>query len=249
MRYSLLDMVQTILSSMDSDEVNSINDTTESQQVVKIIRTCYFDIVLRKNLPEHYELFKLDAIGDATKPVWMKKPTDIDKVLWIKYDKRLAGESDPLMAPVRWQEPNQFIQESTQLRATASNVEAMNYKGNTLYFLNDRAPLYYTSFNDNDIIFDSYDSTVEATLQQSKTLCYGTREVAWTEDDDFIFDLDLREHSLLLQEAKALAFAELKQTEHASAERAARRHQVRLQREKFDVKKGPYQDWPHYGRK
>jgi len=34
MKYTLLKMVQLILSAMDSDEVNGISDTVESLQVV-----------------------------------------------------------------------------------------------------------------------------------------------------------------------------------------------------------------------
>ena len=44
-------MVQDVMSSMDSDEVNSITDTTESLQVARIVRACYFDVVSVK-LPE-----------------------------------------------------------------------------------------------------------------------------------------------------------------------------------------------------
>lgn len=41
MRKTLLEMVQDILSEMDSDEVNSINDTVEAEQVATIIKNCY----------------------------------------------------------------------------------------------------------------------------------------------------------------------------------------------------------------
>ena len=42
-KLTLLDMVQRTLSSMDSDTVNSFDDTIESEQVAYIIRDVYFD--------------------------------------------------------------------------------------------------------------------------------------------------------------------------------------------------------------
>ncbi len=42
MRRTLLDMVQEILSDMDSDEVESIDDTVEAEQVVSILKSTYY---------------------------------------------------------------------------------------------------------------------------------------------------------------------------------------------------------------
>ena len=43
-KLTVLDMTQKILSSMDSDDVNSISDTEESLQVVDIIEDTYHDM-------------------------------------------------------------------------------------------------------------------------------------------------------------------------------------------------------------
>ena len=49
MKYTLLAIVQEILSDMDSDEVNSIDDTVESQQVASIVRSAYMAIMSNRN--------------------------------------------------------------------------------------------------------------------------------------------------------------------------------------------------------
>ena len=41
MKFTLLEMVQEILSDMDSDEVDSIEDTVEAEQVATIVRSTY----------------------------------------------------------------------------------------------------------------------------------------------------------------------------------------------------------------
>ena len=54
---TLIDMVQNIMSSMDSDTVNSITDTTESSAIADIIETTYYDLTTNRVIPEHKEIF------------------------------------------------------------------------------------------------------------------------------------------------------------------------------------------------
>ena len=68
MRYSLIELVQRILESMDSDEVDSITDTVESLAVANIVKECYYDIISNLDLPERKDIFQLDGSGDSTKP-------------------------------------------------------------------------------------------------------------------------------------------------------------------------------------
>lgn len=82
---TLLELTQNILSRLDSDEVNSIGDTTESMQVARIIQNKYYDIVSRGSLPEQQVLYQLDPSNDATKPTLMLVPATSSKIEWIKY--------------------------------------------------------------------------------------------------------------------------------------------------------------------
>ena len=59
MRYSLIELVQRILESMDSDEVDSISDTVESLAVANSGKECYFDIISNLDLPEKVDIFQL----------------------------------------------------------------------------------------------------------------------------------------------------------------------------------------------
>src|ERR1700742_1892795 len=85
MQVTLLDLTQNVLSSLDSDEVNSIGDTVESRQVAQIIKNKYYDIVNRVQLPEHEQLMQLDASLDAQSPVLMYIPDGVAEVMWLKY--------------------------------------------------------------------------------------------------------------------------------------------------------------------
>lgn len=239
MKYTLLDLTQTILSSMDSDEINSINDTVESQQVVKVIRTAYFDIINRANVPEQYSLFSLESSGDVTKPVLMTLPSDFKNISWLKYDHVSVTDTDTNMVTILPLPLEDFVERMYQLRESADNVgsftKTIGTSTVTFLYTIDSAPRYYTTYNDGTIIFDSYDSEVDSTLQKSKTLAFGLKAIPWTNSDTFVPDLDDAQFALLLNEAKALAFNELKQTQHTSAERNSRRGWNQLQKQKVKI--------------
>jgi hypothetical protein len=252
MKYTLLEMVQTILSSMDSDEVETISDTPESYQVAVVIRTAYMDIVSRPDLPEHFDLVQLTET-DSTTPVKMTVPDEVANIQWLKYNKETIGDTNLQMRAVIYKPLPDFLEMMYMIPEDGSNVETFSETiGNaTVPFLyyNDKAPTYYTSYDDYTIIFDSYDSDVDTYLTSAKTLAYARTVIPFTMSDNFTPDLDEGQFALLLNEAKSLAWAELKQTSHAKAEQAARRGWVRLERTKHRAAvPDPLDALPNYGR-
>ena len=68
MKKTLLEIVQNILNEMDSDEINSIDETVEASQVAQIVRSCYDEIISRDNWPHLKKMVQLEASDDITKP-------------------------------------------------------------------------------------------------------------------------------------------------------------------------------------
>lgn len=242
MKYTLLELTQSILSSMDSDEINSINDTVESQQVVEIIKTVYDDIISRGELTSNKVPFNLTGSGDITKPVLMTKPESIDHIHWIKYNTILNGDTDPVWGEMTYLPFIDFIDFIHQYNSTDSTTGTFTYSlggfTTTFVYRNDTAPQYYTTFDDNTVIFDAYDSAVDSTLQSVKTFCYGSKATDFTNSDTFVPTLSSKQFPLLLNEAKALAWAELKQTIHQKAEVSARRNWRHLQKSRLNIPDG-----------
>lgn len=260
MRYTLLEIVQSVLSSMDSDEVNSITDTVESLQVVEIVKTVYDDIVSRSDIAIQKTLFNLNASGSALKPVIMTKPTTIENIDWVRYNRIKLTDTTPAWEDIRFMPLDQFIMMVQGFSPTLTNVGSLTHTANgftfTLNFNTDRGPTYYSSFDDNTLIFDSYNSTVDTTLQTNKTLCYGTIPNNFQASDSWIPNLQAQQFSLLLNEAKALAWAELKQTTHAKAEQSARRNWVHVSKTRRHIPTSrvldgghPFRELPNFGRK
>lgn len=276
MKLTLLSMTQSVLSALSSDEVNSISDTTESLQVAEIIKQVFTNISARAGIREQNQLFQLDASIDSTKPVLMYKPDHINKIEWIKYyDTRIVNNNDggyihdlnvdivsqggSTAATPSWKyvtilpiqqfldyvnnyNPNDTTV-SSYVFETGSGIFTMQYKNNV-------TPRFCTILQNYYILFDSYDETVDDTLQTSKTQCLGQGTVEWRMEDSFIPDLDENQFPLLLNEAKSLAFLELKQMNHPKAEQEAKRQWGTLQRTK-SLADSPtsFQQLPDFGRR
>lgn len=254
MKYTLLDLVQTVLASIDADEVNGINDTVESRQAALLIRSVYMDLAARSNLPEHYGIVNLEPSGDSDKPVLMSIPNDVDKILSIKYDKQTSTDTITLFQDVEYLPLEDYLRNSLSLSDDETNVDTMEITDGThtftIQFTNDMAPQYWTTYNDRTILFDSYDSDVDTTLQSSKTLCVARKVIPWEVTNEFIPDLDDAQFPLLLSESKALAWAELRQSPNQKAEQSARRNWTHLQKSKHNVAKPLYfESLPNFGRK
>lgn len=84
-KMTLLEMTQNILSSMESDEVNSISDTVEAEQVATEIRTAYYELMSTLNQPSKKALISLEPSNDPERPNVLKIPDNVIKVDWIKY--------------------------------------------------------------------------------------------------------------------------------------------------------------------
>lgn len=254
-KLTLLDMTQEILSNLSSDEVNSIGDTTESLQVANIIKQKYRDIVNRSGTPEHEQLIQLTPSNDSDKPVLMLVPENVKRIEWVKYyddtDADVSSDSYRyvILLPVQ-----QFVEMVNSFNPTETNVSSFVFtNGDTsfnLRYMDDRQPSYCAIIANRYVVFDSFDQTVDDTLQASKTMCYGQISPTFRMEDDFIPDLDESAFSLLLNEAKALAFYELKQMPHVKAEQEIKRQWSSVSKNKSVVNQPSYFDsLPDFGRR
>lgn len=252
MKLTNLDYVQNILSAMSSDEVNSVSDTTESLQVLQILKTTFFNMVARANLPEQKELYQLDPSLNVLEPVLMFIPEGKKSLEWIKYyDADTAALQYKYVSVIPMQ---QFLDFVDGYDPSESYIDTMNFTTNSETFLfnyrNDVQPQYCTVISDYYVIFDAYNNLLDTTLQASKTQCFGLVEPEWQDTDSFIPTLDDGQVPLLLNEAKALAFFELKQIAHPKAEQEARRQWSSLQRDKsVDNKPSYFDQLPDFGRR
>tara|TARA_R100001369_G_scaffold6299_1_gene16886 strand:+ start:721 stop:1494 length:774 start_codon:yes stop_codon:yes gene_type:complete len=234
-KLTLLDMTQRILSSMDSDAVNSFSDTVESEQVAYIIRDSYYDLINNIEIPEHRKLIPLTALGSTATPSTMKVPDNVRRVDEVRYNTILSGATIKAYEVVTWVEPYQFLSETLSRQSTDSTIVTVAVDNGEVFIYNNKAPTFYTSFDDEFLIFDSYDSAIDSTLQASKFIVWGLEEPVFTMSNTFVPDIDVNLFPLLLNEAKSTAHVELNQQPNPKAEQQALRQKIRWQSDKHKV--------------
>jgi hypothetical protein len=242
MRRTLLSMVQSILSDMDSEDVNSIADTVEAQQIASVIQDTFFNIIAAREIPEHKQLLKLTSLSSLQRPTHFRYPDNTKEIEKLFYNTSTTGST---YTEIYFVEPIDFL---NRINESATNLlQVLSVAGNVPVFVQtDRMPRYYTSFDDEFIIMDSYDSAVESTLQESKTRAYGTVYPNFLIQDNFEPDLDDTMLPYLLAEAKSTCFSLFKSGPDPKIEQAARRLKSFVQNDMYKTKKPNKR--PHYGR-
>lgn len=231
-KLTLLEMVQNILSAMDSDEVNSIFDTVESQQVVEVIKETYDEQFNNITIPEMVGIVTLESVSDVTRPNYLKFPSNTKSIEWLRY-----RGADERYTELTYCDPEDFFKMVLENTATGSNTMLITDSSGVQYYIKtNRTPHYYTVSDDNFLIFDSYDASWDTTLQSSKTFAWGTKEPVWEMQDDFIPLLDSNLFPLLLSEAKSTCFINFKQISSTKEEQRARRQRIRMQNNKWKAK-------------
>ena len=247
-KQTVLEMTQDILSDMNSDEVNSINDTPDALQVAQILKSTYFDLIGNKNWPHLRSLITLEASGDSTKPTHMKVPELVKEFVWINYNKRDVDDNRDKYEEVKFLHPDEFLLLTNGYDNSQTEVDTItDFSGVKFNIKNDEPPTFWTTFDDEYLVFNSYDNEVDTTLQSSKTQALAFTEPTWTTSDGFIPDLPSEAFPALLAEAKSACFLRLKQMPDQKSEQQSQRQRSWLSRKAWKTAGGIR--FPDYGRR
>jgi hypothetical protein len=247
MKFTLLEMVQDIHNDLDLDEVNSIDDTVESAQVAQIIKTTYFALMSNRNWPHLKQTISLTPSGTTDRPTHMRLPEGVKELLFINYNCVKEDETRKRYKQVKWLEPDAFLRKSNLLNNDNTNVDiVLDVTGVELLIQNNKQPEYFTSFDDQTLVFDSYDVSIDSTLQNSKVQAMAYVMPAWESIDSFVPDLPEEAFIGLLEEAKSRAALKLKQEADQKSEQEATRQRRWLSQKAWQVKGGI--QYPNYGR-
>jgi len=236
MKYTLLDIVSDIISDMDSDYISSINDTDEAMQVAQIVKTNYQAMMSNRNWPHTLVALNLTPYANDELPTHTRIEDNVKEVVSVFYDCR-KGVSDRLdYRQVKYLDPDDFLRHTNARNSTDPNsTVVLDPSGVKLIIITNRAPTYYTSFNDTTMVFDSYDNGIDSTIQANKTQIRAYTIPAFEMRNDFIPDLPDEAFSLLIEESKSKAMFKLKQMQDIKAEQESARQNRWLSRKDWRV--------------
>ncbi len=246
-RMTLLEIVQDVLNDMDSDEINSIGDSVEASQIANICRSVYYDVITTVDLPEHSVLVSVTGLSNVAHPNWMDADS-ITEIKELRYNvSETAGELEYKL--IHYISPNEFVQRISTRDTSQAEVIIVNdpVSGIGLPILNNKMPDYYTSFDDRYLCFDSYDVSIDNTLQTSKVLCLGIQLPSFTMSDSAVPDMDDTIFPYYLAEVKTRALSLLKGGADPSVTEFARKHRYFQKNNRW--KTGEQRILNNYGRR
>lgn len=247
MKKTLLQLVQDILNDLDSDAVNSISDTAESEQVSNIVRTTYEKLIANRDWPHLRKLFQLEHVGDITKPNYLRAPEGLKEMTFFKYECQ-KDNGKLVQREIKFLYPDEFLRFISGRNEGDSWISVVtDFGGSKLLIVNNQPPTYWTTFDDKHIVTDSYDKAADDVLQKTKTQCLGYIYPSWDHSDTFVPDLPTEAFPALFHEALSVASVRLKQMPDQKAEQDAQRQQRWLARKAWKLQGGIRYD--NYGRK
>lgn len=231
-RMTLLEMTQNILSSMNSDEVNSIGDTVESQMVAEEIRNTFYDLYSNRDIAEFEGLVNLESVENEDTPNRLILPDNVLHIKWLKY-RNYRTSGNPQFETVDYLSPEEFIRRIVDMSNDNSNyveVPLLSTSPVTYAIKNNSYPHFYTIFDqDRTLVFDSYDADEESYLTGSNALAWGISSVDFDLEDSFVPPIDAGLFPHFLAEAKSACFINIKEIANSKEEQRARRQLIRSQ--------------------
>ena len=189
MNRTLLYTVQRVLEKLNLDPVNSINDTEDALLISREAESTFYDLMTRAEWEDKVDLIEVNSVSDLSNPTALKLSQEVYNIKSLRYDVTTADDNNKLLRKIKWLEPEDFLEKSYHLNSSETNVVEVTYKDIPLLVRNDEMPNYYTSFDNQTLILDSYDADTEDTLIGTKTVCYGTAVPSWSELDTFVIPL------------------------------------------------------------
>ena len=238
-KQTLIDLTQNILFAMDSDPVNSISDTIEAMQVAHVIQDTFYEILSDRLWPRNKELMSLYPSTDNKKPTIMKIPPQVTEIEWIKYNKYQVEDEKKNhdLTDLTFMEPEPFLDMVMQRsrKASLDSTDDLSFVINNriVWCKTNAMPSYWTSFDDEYVVFDAFDNSEEDTVTASRVTAYGYVEPVFELSDKYVPDLPVKAFPYLLSEAKSVAFNQIKQAANQKEEQRSKRQRRWLAREKF----------------
>jgi len=224
MKLTLLQVINFYMEHTDGFRISTLDDSIESQQVASIAEKVFYDLQNDVFGNHHLEtLIQLEALADNTKPNYLKLP---DNALDIHNDAVMYNVTTDVteieMKELTYLTPLEFLNLIGLKKVKTTNQVVTDFNGYKMTIDNNKAPEYFTSFDDSYLVFDSYNKAVDSTLQQSKTGVITQQQKTFSKSDNYIIDFPEWFHTTYLNQVMSEASAALREEPLPTIARMAR---------------------------
>jgi hypothetical protein len=234
-RYTLLEIVQQVAESLNFDDINSISDSPDAEQITKIAEATYYELLNQKEWPHTIQLTQLESIADADHPNYLRIPDAVARIEEFKYDNtELLGAAPDLIQieTVEYCLPKDFLTLTQSRNTERSEVTTItDFNGVRYHILTDVGPQYWTSFDDEYVVTDAINLGEDSVLQTSKSQVLAKVIPDLTIADSTVADVPVHFFQLWLNETISTASVYMKQEVSSKAEQKARRGLAVLRRD------------------
>lgn len=184
MQITLLEAVKEYLDAVDGFAVDSIFETDEAQRAARICRRVFFRLFSTvDNLQSNGAFVRLEGNALLSKPVYARLPFETQRV----QGSRIEYKNGTAYSPVQYLDPEDFMELTKGRSSTAEGAQVVqDYGGAEFVIWNNRQPQYYTSFDGEYVVFDSFDNTVSSTIVAAHARMYVTNEPVFNLDNNFV---------------------------------------------------------------
>ena len=247
---TLLQIVQKVAQKINSDEVTSLTEgSVEILDIAEMCREVLEDLSIRND----WEFLKdqLMPLEAGTNAIELTIPDNVKKVQTLRY-RYTEGGVQKGFRTLTYLHPDDFLHRLQNNRPSEPNTDTITINGIELYPRTNRQPRYWTSFNEQTVVVDSYDAAenptgVEAT--DSTILATINLDFTGSDVDGWIAPIPEQLFTLWEQECVAEGFVQFRQAENPRAERRSRRSYIQQIRKEPVTNKDEGTKEVNYGRK
>lgn len=233
MNRTLLYTVQRVLEKLDLDDVNSINDTQDAVLVAREAEDTYYDLINRNEWPERYDLIEVESVSDVTNPTALRLPDNVLNISSLRYDVTGPDDVETIVRELEQLDVEEFLDRMYARHSNDVDIVLADYKGIDLYVYNNQAPTFYTTFDNEYLILDSWYGSQESTVNGTKSIVRASSLPAFELVDEYVIPLEATTYPLYLSEVAAAVSLYLNGTQSPEDERRRNRGISRLRRKAF----------------
>lgn len=231
-RYNLLEMVQLVGRSISSDEISTLGESIEADDIESVVLSVLEDITNRREWSWRQNQVRRGTPVGGTEVTSLELPDDCDTLQVLRYVNSTFDSPDRSYGEICYLFPEDFLALCEQQAAGVPGTSTVLIGGAEIFVRNNMAPRFYTSFKQNVVTMDSYDAELDptgvTTANSLLTCVVGLDTSTAAGNPAYVPDMPTKFFSLWLQESQAAASQQLRKMPNERAEREARRTYVRL---------------------